>query len=169
MKIKDFIAGRYETSNITTTKGTAIKSVAGALPSNNINWYYMYAQQREYVNIKGLTVGSSMIQGAAYDQVMKFVNTATYGVKATTNAGHNFSSPYQTGGRNYTGTYKDTSKNIFDLEGNVRAWTTEASSTNSRVSRGGSYGYSYSASYRSNYYPYGTYSSVGAVAQLYVK
>ena len=87
-----------------------------------------------------------MIQGAAYDQVMKFVNTASYSVTTAVNVGHTGSefttTPYQTGGldysTNYSGTtaYNDVSKNIYDLEGNVRAWTTEANAINERVSRG---------------------------------
>lgn len=177
---KGFYVGRYETSNITTIDGTAIKCVAGAIPSNRINWYYMYAQQKDYANNHNLAVGSTMIQGAAYDQVMKFVNTEGYDVKSTTNVGH-FSSdfttnPYQTGGRdystNYTGStpYNDKTKNIFDLEGNVKAWTTEAFASFGRVTRGGSYDQVTSASSRPYFNPDTSRNgNIGSVLQLYVK
>lgn len=168
-KIKDSIVGRYETSNIKTTKATSIKVVAGVTPyDSNSDWYYMYAQQRDYANNNNLEIGSTMIQGAAYDQVMKFVNTASYDVTRATNVGHgssNFTTrmPYQTGGRDYStiyaGTipYKDKSKNIFDLEGNVNTWTTEAYTSASddsfRIHRGSDTYFNHSASYRSGSRP----------------
>jgi hypothetical protein len=124
-----------------------------------------------------------MIQGAAYDQVMKFVDTASYSVTTVGNVGHSTvqgaGSRYQTGGLNYNEKtdamtdykeYKDVSKNIYDLEGNVRARTTEADNTNRRVSRGGDYSTSYSASFRySNGPSYSYYTFLGSLAQLYVK
>jgi len=52
---KGYYVGRYETSNITTTKGTAINVVAGTnFGISNINWYYMYAQQKVYAENKSL-------------------------------------------------------------------------------------------------------------------
>lgn len=41
--------------------------------------------------------------------------------------------------------------NVYDMAGNVFEWTTEAYSTNGRVYRGGSYDFSYPASYRHYY------------------
>ena len=85
-----------------------------------------------------------MIQGAAYDQVMKFVENGErpdgqpYNIKTAGNVGHDLSDMYQTGGLNYSGSvqYNDKVKNIYDLEGNVFTWTTEARSTDRRVYRG---------------------------------
>jgi len=165
-----FYVGRYETSGMAQSETSYdVAVVAGTLPSGGIDWYHMYAQQKNYAKANSLTVGSTMIQGAAYDQVMKFVNTATYSVTTAGNVGHSTEqgagSRYQTGGLNYNAKtdamtdykeYKDLSKNIFDLEGNVRAWTTEAYSTNGRVYRGGNYYLSNSASYRYTYAPYPT-------------
>ena len=131
-----------------------VKSVAGTNTGiGSVTWYRMYAQQKKYAENNQLTsVKSTMIQGAAYDQVMKFVENGErpdgqpYNIKTAGNVGHGSSSfttkPYQTGGRdystNYTGTtpYNDKVKNIYDLEGNVRTWTTEAHSSNNRVNRG---------------------------------
>ena len=147
-----YYVGRYETSNITTTKGTAINVVAGTnFGISNINWYYMYAQQKAYAANKGLgnKVKSSMMLGTCHDQMLEFVNVAgKYDVAKAGNVGHTSSKfttkPYLTGGvgynENYSGyetePYKDLSKNIYDLEGNVREWTTEAYNTYYRVLRG---------------------------------
>ena len=150
-----FYSGRYETSGMVNSNTNAtVKSVAGTTEGiRSVTWYRMYAQQKKYAENKNLTsVKSSMIQGAAYDQVMKFVENGrrpdggTYTITEDGNVGHESSSfttkPYQTGGRdyatNYTGStpYNDKVKNIYDLEGNVRTWTTEAYSTSSRVYRG---------------------------------
>ena len=150
-----FYIGRYETSGMVNSNTNAtVKSVAGTTTGiNSVTWYRMYAQQKKYAENNQLTsVKSTMIQGAAYDQVMKFVENGErpdgnpYTITTAGNVGHESSSfttiPYQTGGRdystNYTGStpYNDKVKNIYDLEGNVFTWTTEANSTNSRVFRG---------------------------------
>ena len=147
-----YYVGRYETSNITTTKGTAINVVAGTnFGISNINWYYMYAQQKAYAANKGLgnKVKSSMMLGTCHDQMLEFVNVAgKYDVAKAGNVGHTSSKfttkPYLTGGvgynENYSGyetePYKDLSKNIYDLEGNVVEWTTEANNVNARDYRG---------------------------------
>ena len=150
-----FYIGRYETSGMVNSNTNAtVKSVAGTNTGiSSVSWYRMYAQQKKYAENKDLTsVKSTMIQGAAYDQVMKFVENGErpdgqpYNIKTAGNVGRGSSSftttPYQTGGRdystNYTGTtpYNDKVKNIYDLEGNVYTWTTEAISTYGRVLRG---------------------------------
>ena len=140
-----YYVGRYETSNLTTTKGTAINVVAGKNSEiSNINWYHMYAQQKAYAANKGLgnKVKSSMILGTCHDQMLEFVNVE--GKYDVTSAGHALHSkdyddgPWQTAGLDYTDKtqYKDLSKNIYDLEGNVLEWTTEAYDTTLRVYRG---------------------------------
>ena len=140
-----YYVGRYETSNITTTKGTAINVVAGTNSGMaSINWYYMYAQQKAYAANKGLEnnkVKSSMMLGTCHDQMLEFVNVAgKYDVTKVGNALHNNDyGPWQTAGSDYTDKtqYKDLSKNIYDLEGNVLEWTTEVFGTaGSRVVRG---------------------------------
>ena len=132
-----YYVGRYETSNITTTKGTAINVVAGTNSGMaSINWYYMYAQQKAYAANKGLEnnkVKSSMMLGTCHDQMLEFVNVAgKYDVTKVGNALHNNDyGPWQTAGLDYTDKtqYKDLSKNIYDLEGNVLEWTTEVFGT----------------------------------------
>ena len=147
-----YYVGRYETSSITTTKGTAINIVAGTNSGiASKNWYYMYAQQKAYAENKrlGNKVKSSMMLGTCHDQMLEFVNVAgKYDVTKAGNVGHTSSKfttkPYLTGGvgynENYSGyetePYKDLSKNIYDLEGNVFEWTTEAGNADRRVLRG---------------------------------
>ena len=140
-----YYVGRYETSNLTTTKGTAINVVAGTnFGISNLKWYYMYAQQKAYAANKGLgnKVKSSMMLGTCHDQMLEFVNVeGKYDVTTKGYALHNRSysdGPWQTAGLDYTDKtqYKDLSKNIYDLEGNVYEWTTEAYDTRYRVLRG---------------------------------
>ena len=140
-----YYVGRYETSNLKTTRGEAINVIAGKNSEiSNINWYYMYAQQKVYAANKGLgnKVKSSMMLGTCHDQMLEFVNVkGKYDVTTKGYALHNRSSsdgPWQTAGLDYTDKtqYKDLSKNIYDLEGNVGEWTTEALYTDDRVIRG---------------------------------
>ena len=145
-----FYIGRYETSGMVDENTNAtVKSVAGTNTGiSNVTWYRMYAQQKKYAENKGLTsVKSTMIQGAAYDQVMKFVENGErpdgqpYNIKTVENALHNRSysdGPWQTAGLDYTDNtqYNDKVKNIYDLEGNVMTWTTETNSTYNRIYRG---------------------------------
>ena len=140
-----YYVGRYETSNLTAEPGEAINVVAGTNSGiSDINWYYMYAQQKVYAENKSLgnKVKSSMMLGTCHDQMLEFVNVAgKYDVTTKGYALHNRSysdGPWQTAGLDYTDKtqYKDLSKNIYDLEGNVREWTTEALFTDCRVSRG---------------------------------
>ena len=140
-----YYVGRYETSNLTAEPGEAINVVAGTNSGiSDINWYYMYAQQKVYAENKSLgnKVKSSMMLGTCHDQMLEFVNVAgKYDVTTKGYALHNRSysdGPWQTAGLDYTDKtqYKDLSKNIYDLEGNVREWTTEASDTLDRVFRG---------------------------------
>ena len=151
-----FWVGRYETSSMVNEKtqdaSNIIKVVKGTTKGiNNVNWYRMYAQQKNYAKHKfGETAKtkSSMIWGSQWDQIMiwmkeipaKFVNSTYVGKFYITNA---------VGMGNYevdnTGTTKPTKqventgyfdvKNIFDLAGNVYDWTLEANDTDIRVLR----------------------------------
>ena len=144
---RGFYIGRHETSGMVDSDINAtVKSVAGTdTDIGGVTWYRMYAQQKKYVENNQLTtVKSTMIQGAAYDQVMKFIENGErpdgqpYNIITAGNVGHNLSNIYQTGGLNYSSStlYNDEAKNIYDLEGNVMTWTTEADSTINRSVRG---------------------------------
>ena len=70
--------------------------------------------------------------GTCHDQMLEFVNVeGKYDVTKAGNVKHNFSGNYNIGNQS-----TDMSKNIYDLEGNVCEWTTEANLTSDRVYRG---------------------------------
>ena len=161
---KGFWVGRYETSGMGSSN--TVKVVAGTTTGiRSITWINMYNNQKAFIeNASGINSYGGMITGAAFDQVMLFVNgktrylngttaNGTYNVKATDQVDHNLSNPYETGNTAYTGTegtYKDMVCNIYDLEGNLTVWTTEAYSNGSRIMRGGFYKQSSSASSRAS-------------------
>ena len=103
----------------------------------------MYAQQKAYSENKNLKnkVKSSMMLGTCHDQMLEFVNIAgKYDVTTTGYASNSRSysdGPWQTAGLDYADKtrYKDLSKNVYDLEGNVYEWTTEVSGGSGRVGR----------------------------------
>ncbi len=129
---KGFWIGRYETSGMNSSNDDiAVNIVAGKGTSdgtNNVNWYRMYKQQQNYVSKKNLDtskIQSTMIFGAAWDQTMLFANCA----KETT--------PEKDYSTVKTGNVEtDCYKNIYDLCGNLREWTTEAYLTIYRARRG---------------------------------
>ena len=130
-KYGGFYIGRYETSiageTVASTKGTT-----DTRPMASINWYEMYKKQKNYANSIE-SVSSSMIWGSQWDSMLNWALTGSDkgNVTATDKAPHNLSSTDQPGTQD-----NDKINNIYDLEGNVREWTLEAFSPNSRVYRG---------------------------------
>ena len=113
-----------------------------------------------------------MIQGAAYDQVMKFIDEdPNFDVKNEEQVAHNFSSRYNTGSKP-----EDKGYNIYDLTGNLVEWTTEAEESYRRIYRGGKY-YTpinavimNSASYRGGLAPTNVVGYInGSRSALYIK
>ena len=146
---KGFWIGRYETSGMNSSNDDiAVNIVAGKRTSdgiNNVNWYRMYKQQQNYANKKNLDtskIQSTMILGAALDQIMLFANCATE------------TTPRIDSSAVITGNVEtDCYKNIYDLCGNLDEWTTEAYDTRYRVGRGGLCIDSSFASFRYYYTP----------------
>ena len=130
---KGFWIGRYETSGMNSSNDDiAVNIVAGKGTRSDgidkVNWYRMYKQQQNYASKKNLDtskIQSTMIFGAAWDQTMLFANCA-----AETTPIKNYLAVI-------TGNVEtDCYKNIYDLCGNLREWTTEAYDTSNRVYRG---------------------------------
>lgn len=152
-KAEGFWVGRYETSNITNQDNSPVRIIAGTDSGiSQANWYLMYAKQKTYASDNDVVgTQSSMIMGITYDKVMEFINSEAYDVTRSEYVGHTSSKftkvPGKTGGVdyevNYSGyqsePYRDVSRNIYDMEGNVFEWTTEAYGTSNRVYRGGNY------------------------------
>ena len=148
-----FWVGRYETSKMSTdtSKDTSttdfIQVIKGTTEGiNNVNWYRMYAQQKNYEkHLSKSNVKSSMIWGSQWDQIMIWmkekenttkggfyvtnsVGMGNYGNISGVDDGHdNTNNPAATGCFDV--------KNIYDLAGNVYDWTLEANGTVSRVLR----------------------------------
>ena len=174
-----FWVGRYETSGMTDTNtaGT-IKVIAGASDISgknpnisNVSWYRMYAQQKKYAEGKNMLGG--MIQGATHDQTLLFADTdINYSITTKGYVAHGLGTSYETGNTSYPNTatvqYNDIANNIYDLEGNLFEWTTEANGFYIRMYKGGAFSYDNSASYRwsisLSYYPYS-----GSRMALYIK
>ena len=162
IKNKGFWVGRYETTgmeNTDTADGTNIKVRAGQTEGRDtITWYRMYLQQKNYAIKNNLTVTSTMMLGAAYDQVMLTVNGKPNGATpsvafdvTTVGAGRTESSSIETGMNVVDKVY-----NIYDLESGRSEWTIEAYNIDCRVIRGGNYtihSTNSSASYRNYNYP----------------
>ena len=149
-----FWVGRYETSNMLDdktqdTKNT-IKVVKGTTSGiSDVNWYRMYAQQKNYAKKKfGETAKtkSSMIWGSQRDQIMiwmkdipaKVINETYTGKFYITNSAGmgNFNiSGVDDGYDGLANTGCFDVKNIYDLAGNVNDWTLEADDTKLRVLR----------------------------------
>ena len=187
-KYGGFYIGRYETGNINQDTPVIQK---GNTNISSQTWYNMYKRCK---NIKGANtnVETGMIWGNQWDRTLmwlietgsktkeqiaddstswgnyynatfEYVNSS--GSTATKNEGSSTRIP--TGSAEYT-----KANNIYDLAGNVRDWTMEASSTCLRVYRGGYYsndGDSNPADDRGSSYP--TYSSYyyGCRSALYIK
>ena len=170
-----FYVGRYETSlsdATSTTEGTNGKaqSKANVIPvsaanSSTSTWYGLYKIQKEYAE-KNSRVGSSMIWGSQYDEIMNWAKEGEDSEKihTTTNAPHNLSDPYQTGSQS-----NDIINNIYDLEGNLCEWTLEAFENQARMARGSYYGASHTPSVRYGGKPWREDETRGSRMILYIK
>ena len=164
----------YSSSNSNT-----VVSKKGAIVYNRIS------QTDSITRAESMYSGKSkLISGAGWDRTLNwlietkaktenevFVNSSSWGNyydstgNAKTNSGMD--------NMNYTTGRNEAWKanNIYDLAGNVWDWTTEASSSDQRVSRGGRWdpeGTTYPASFRYSYYPDDSGSGFGFRPALYL-
>ena len=191
-----FWVGRYETSsmsNSTTENYIASNRIQVSSKRNTTNginsvtWYRMYAQQKLYseLALENKTT-SSMIWGSQYDQIMIWMKeekssdqAPSRGKYYVTNGAGKGNYGEISGVKNdvYSGVAPTGSqdpystKNIFDLAGNVYEWSLEAYDTSNRVVRGG-YCYTTDASrtrpdYRDYDNPTASYSYGGSRLTLY--
>ena len=173
-----FYVGRYETSTWTSTTatsnnyttGTIAKSKVSAKPMSAVNWYKMYlVQDSNYADNPyhaSTSVSTSMIWGSQYDAMLNYILKGTDKAKVTAVTGNH------SGGRVVSGTYPtDIMNNIFDLNANVREWTTEAHSAQNRVVRGGNCDTINTNTSSNRFYhtPTLTYYSYGSRLTLYLK
>ena len=172
-----FWVGRYETSSMSnSTTGNYIASNRIQVSSKrnttngiiNVTWYKMYAQQKIYseLALKSKTT-SSMIWGSQYDQIMIWMKGEKSSDQASSRGKY-----YVTNGAgkgNYgtiSGVENDvysgvaptgsqdaySTKNIFDLAGNVYEWSLEANiDIEHRVVRGGCYSVTFASGTRPDF------------------
>ena len=161
-----FWVGRYETSsmsNSTTENYIASNRIQVSSKRNTTNginsvtWYRMYAQQKIYseLALESKTT-SSMIWGSQYDQIMIWMKGEKSSDQASSRGKYYVTNGAGKGNyKNISGVENDvysgvaptgsqdpySTKNIFDLAGNVYECSLEANDTDVRVIRGGNYTY----------------------------
>ena len=174
-----FYVGRYEMSLNSETKNAESKYGATSATAESTSakqWYGLYNKAKTYApENASQKVVSSMIWGSQYDAMLKWMKGNK--INATSSSPTDLSigttsknTTRVTGGANNGQTVsKDKLSNIYDLLGNSYEWTQEASITDSRVSRGGYYDFSYAPNVRSNGNPPYTGSVFGSRLTLYIK
>ena len=162
---KGFYVGRYETS-LSGGKAQSKKNVESATAASDSanTWYGLYQKQKEFASsdnsIKDV-VGSSMIWGSQYDQMMIWMPND----KVTTTIGDSRNTSRETGS---VGT--DVINNVYDLYGNRYEWTLEAIYSTIRVSRGGNFDDVNTPVNRNySYNPYYTSDDHSSRLALYIK
>ena len=165
-----FYIARYEAGDgdANGTRRSSSSSNSNTVVSKKGAIVYNYISQPDSITrAESMYAGKSkLISGAGWDRTLNwlietkaktenevFVNSSSWGnYKDSTGNAKTNSGPSN---MNYTTGRNEEWKanNIYDLAGNVEDWTTEAYSSDERVSRGGSYddnGSSYPASSRDN-------------------
>ena len=141
-KYNGFYVGRYETT-IDQDKKIGSKMNTTVLTSDKVlnevsgivyyyRWWGLYNSHRNSNDIKGngQTVQSSMIWGQQWDAMVSFIGEKQYDVITSSETG-----VVKSGQSTDTSGEKDILNNIYDLRGNVYAWTAEQSDMNYRTSR----------------------------------
>ena len=181
-----FYVGRYEMSLNSETKNAESKygaTSANASDTDTNQWYGLYNRAKTYAPEKNSDntenasqkVVSSMIWGSQYDAMLKWMKGNKINVTSSSPTDLSIGNTSKnttrvTGGANNGQTVsKDKLSNIYDLLGNSYEWTQEANLTDSRVSRGGYYDFSYAPNVRSNGNPPYTGSVFGSRLTLYIK
>ena len=181
-KYDGFYIGRYELTGTTTSPTVQRnKAVLTASSSQAGNWYALKKACNDIVSTN--EVQSIMIYGNMWDETMQWLidtgakEEAEINDDSTTWGNYKDSSgnaDIEGAGIPQNSGYSDywCANNVYDLAGNYRDWTQEASYTLTRVYRGGYYnnsGSSNPASARNNGYPYFSSSSDSSRPALYIK
>jgi len=141
-----FYIGRYEASYLKGKVATVVstdtsRSSYSSTLTDGMLWNYInqtdaIAKCNEMYNGHQSGIKSKLVNGYAWDTVLKFIN-AVEGKNIDTDSsawGNHKSSIANTGT-----TSKAVACNIYDIAGNLYEWTTEKYSTTNAVYRGGSY------------------------------
>ena len=158
------ISGSIDSSgNITTeSKPNATALTGGTTYKNNkLTWYGLYKAGKSYTHDG---IGSTMIWGSQYDQMMIWM--AKNGIDVTKEDSTNYNQNSTITGVSGS---KDVINKVYDLYGGRCEWTLEARDTFSRVARGGGYNSSFPATRRSDGSPTDSEYFISTRATLYVK
>ena len=192
VKNKGFYVGRYETGTLSNSERTEDSDVSDAAAVKQGKYVYNFIGwndngemnnelggavelSKKFDTINGYTsVSSTLIYGVQWDAIMNFIDPDYSTVEGCEETSFVRDS---TGRGNYTGNVLVTGsdqnymiKNIYDLAGNVREWTMEASEEK-RVNRGGyrsTTGYNNPASDRYRDNPDAKYKDIGFRIALYI-
>ena len=127
-KYRGFYIGRYElTGNIDNPTEKSGKPIEG-------NWYNIYKASQNVIK-NNEEVKSTMIYGCQWDEVCDWLSKNGYNINSDSSSWGNFGDDDINTGSNS----KYKANEIYDLAGNNEEWTQEASSTGTRVTRGGNW------------------------------
>lgn len=120
-KYYGFYIGRFEASQYELDGQVTAASMAGKIPWTNIT----YLNAAEYSENSGKVFGytdctTALVNSYAWDTVMKWIDESVTNYSSNVNYGNYSGTIYPTGS-----TELDYVKNVCDLAGNVREWTTE--------------------------------------------
>ena len=175
-----FYVGRYETTvdetqttedNLAKGENIVIGSKANSKILSTNNWYKLNLfqdseryEKNPYYNTA--SVKSSMIWGSQWDGMLNYILKGEDKEKVTIQTGEQ-KNIQSNSGQDET----DKINNIYDIGSNVYEWTQEASATNYRIYRGGSYDSTTKArpDTRTNIIPTEQGPALGSRIGLYVK
>ena len=168
-KYGGFYIGRYETGNLSKAEAVVVKNNSDI---GSQTWYMQYKKAKGVAANSNVT--TTMIWGCQWDAVMRWMwnqggDKKTYTYDSTGKGNYN-----GTNGNEAIPTGSNSAyavNNIYDMAGNVRDWTIEASRTDGRVVRGGycsNFAFSNPASYRGLNYPTVSSSLSGSRLALYM-
>ena len=179
-KYKGFYIGRYELSTKTENGVKVGIEQKDKASQTNTNWYELYKYSKNIAGSENMQ--TRMIWGCQWDVTCKWLAEHNYDINNSSAWGNHYDSVSPANGGNYeqnnkknTGSNENwKANNIYDLAGNCREWTQEATSTNNRASRGGLYyvgGSGAPASNRSSSgsLSYSNSSDIASRASLYIK
>lgn len=171
-KYGGFYISRY---NISRSKTGEAKSVKGAMPWTNINWFDAMEAAKTFGD--GVSVKSHLPYGAEYDSVLEWfikskARTTDEIASDSTQWGNFWNTKDSPREVVKTGRCKEWSTNgIYDLAGNVNEWTQEKNKSSCRVVRGGNYffnGNRYPVAYRYYNHPFCNFYCTGFRATLFL-
>ena len=128
-KYYGFYIGRYEASEYLKDGVSVAASIAGEVPWTNIN----YIDASNAANATSASFGypediyTAIGNSYAWDTTLKWIDLEITNFSSSTNYGNYDGTILPTGK-----TDSDVAKNIFDLAGNVREWTTEIYNDNNK-------------------------------------